>query len=77
MGPQELERKAIGHAQAPLMALNAYCHYAVIYRRSPVGLPVPNVLKNAKLEEVEKLNELLQQIAWDAVTANPQSGVKK
>src|SRR5204862_408556 len=38
----------IGHASPPLMALAAYCHYAVIYRRSPVGLPRPAVLGKAK-----------------------------
>lgn len=71
----DLFTDAIGHARAPLMALNAYCHFAVIYQRSPVGLPVPNVLKNTKLPDVEKLNRLLQEIAWDAVRNCPQSGV--
>jgi hypothetical protein len=31
------------------MALVGYCNYAVIYRRSPVGLPAPKVLTDAKL----------------------------
>ena len=67
---------AIGHATAPLQALTAYCHYAVIYKRSPVGLPVPAVLKNAKKPEWdEKLNTLLQELAWEAVTAHSLSGV--
>ena len=43
-------------------------------RKSPVGLPVPAVL--AKANESEKLNRLLQEIAWEAVTAHPLSGVK-
>lgn len=30
----------------------------------------------AKLPEAEKLNALLQQLAWDAVTQHPLSGVK-
>jgi hypothetical protein len=64
----------IGHAKAPLQAVSAYCYYAVIYRKSPVGLPVPAVLKKAK--ENEKLNRLLQEIAWDVVTHHPLSGVK-
>jgi hypothetical protein len=47
----------LGHGTAPLQALVAYCNYAVIYRRSPVGLPMPDVLKKAKLgDEEEKLN---------------------
>src|SRR5690606_7778991 len=32
-----------GHITAPVWALNAYCHYAVIYGRSPVGLPMPSM----------------------------------
>jgi len=74
---EDLFTDPIGHAKAPIMVLNAYCHYAVIYRKSPVGLPVPEVLKQAKLEGDEaKLNTLLQELAWDAVTKNPLSGVK-
>lgn len=71
----DLFTDAIGHARAPLMTLNAYCHFAVIYRRSPVGLPVPAVLARPGGEKVEKLNRLLQELAWDAVTRHPLSGV--
>jgi len=40
-------------------------------------LPVPNVLKRAKLgDQEEKLNRLLQELAWDAVTQHPLSGVR-
>jgi hypothetical protein len=63
----------IGHARAPLQALAAYCHFAVIYRRSPVGLPAPAVLGKG---DHDKLNRLLQELAWDAVTKHPLSGVK-
>jgi hypothetical protein len=73
---QDLFRDAIGHPTPPLQALAAYCHLAVIYRRNPVGLPMPEVLKRAKLEQGEKLNHLLQELAWQAVTQNPLSGVK-
>jgi hypothetical protein len=67
----------IGHGTAPLQALAAYCHYAVIYRRSPVGLPIPEVLKKAKKAEWDAaLNKLLQEIAWGTVTRHPLSGVK-
>lgn len=65
----------IGHARPPLQALVAYCYYGLIYQKSPVGLPVPAVL--AKADQAERLNALLQQIAWEAVTAHAQSGVKK
>lgn len=71
----ELFTDTLGHAHAPIMALNAYCHFAVIYRRSPVGLPVPKVLANWKGGEVEGLNKLLQELAWDAAKAHPLSGV--
>lgn len=71
----DLFTDAIGHAKTPLMVLNAYCHFAVIYRRSPVGLPLPAVLARPGVEKVEKLNRLLQELAWDAVTRHPLSGV--
>lgn len=76
----ELFRDNWGHAQAPLQILSSYCHFAVIYRRTPVGLPLPNPLKALKDmsdEDKAKLNTLLQQIAWDTVSAHPMSGIKK
>lgn len=72
---EDLFTDAIGHAKPPLQALNAYCHFAVIYGQSPVGLPMPNVLAKAKHDE--KLNRLLQELAWEAVTRHPLSGVKE
>ncbi len=67
----------LGHPRPPLQALAAYCQFAVIYRTSPVGLPLPNILANAhKPEWNDKLNRLLQELAWDAVTHHPLSGVK-
>jgi hypothetical protein len=38
---EDLFSDELGHGKPPLQALVAYCNYAVIYRRSPVGLPVP------------------------------------
>ncbi len=70
----ELVTDPIGHPKEHIKALSAYCHYAVIYGRSPVGLPMPGSIQ--KLPEAEKLNPLLQQLAWDAVKAHPLSGVK-
>jgi hypothetical protein len=75
--PEELFTDAIGHVRAPVQALTAYCHYAVIYRRSPVGLPMPAVMSKAKLEDGEKLNRLLQELAWEAAAGHPLSGVKR
>ncbi len=71
---EDLFADAIGHAKPPLAVLAAYCHFATVYRRSPVGLPVPTAL--AKQPEAEKLNRLLQALAWDAVRRHPLSGVK-
>jgi hypothetical protein len=70
----ELFTDPIGHPREVIKVLSTHCHYAVIYRRSPVGLPIPAAL--TKVPEAEKLNLLLQEIAWDAVTAHPLSGVK-
>ncbi len=69
----ELFTDVLGHPGPQIRVLSAYCHYAVIYRRSPVGLPVVSQL--TKLPEAEKLNRLLQEIAWKAVTGHPMSGV--
>jgi hypothetical protein len=71
----ELFTDALGHPGPQIRVLSAYCHFSVIYRRSPVGLPVVSQL--TKLPEAEKLNRVLQQIAWKAVTGHPMSGVAK
>jgi hypothetical protein len=67
----------IGHPTAPVIVLNAYLHFAVLYRRSPVGLPMPTILKNASRPSWndEKLNRKLQELAWDLVSNYPPSGV--
>lgn len=61
-----------GHPSLPLRLLSAYCHYSVIYRRSPIGLPIP---ASSGVKD-EALNHLLQEIAWTAVTHHPLSGVQ-
>jgi hypothetical protein len=71
---EDLFADAIGHARPPLAVLVAYCHFAAIYRKSPVGLPVPTAL--AKTPEAEELNRLLQKLAWEAVSKHPLSGVR-
>jgi hypothetical protein len=74
---EDLFTDALGHGKPPLQALVGYCNFATIYRRSPVGLPVPAILKGAKLGEDEaKLNKLLQELAWEAVQQHPLSGVR-
>lgn len=76
----ELFRDDWGHALVPLQLLSSYCHFAVIYRKSPVGLPMPlelRKLKDMSDDDKTKLNTLLQQIAWDTVSAHTMSGIVK
>ena len=74
----DLFRDTWGHPQPPLQVLSGYCHFAVIYRRSPVGLPLPPELEKAEnLNDKDKLNRLLQELAWDAVRHHPLSGVSE
>ena len=76
----ELFRDNWGHANPPLQILSSYCHFAVIYRKSPVGLPLPlafRTLKDISDDDKTKLNTLLQQIAWDTVSTHPMSGINK
>jgi hypothetical protein len=63
----DLFTDAGGHARPPLEVLVAYCYFAEIYGRSPVGLPAPPALGVVVDQETNiKLNKLLQEIAWDA-----------
>lgn len=76
----ELFRDNWGHALAPLQILSSYCHFAVIYRRSPIGLPVPTAfkaLKDMSDDDKAKLNKLLQEIAWDTVSHHEMAGIMK
>ena len=76
---EDLFTDPLGHPKAPLQALVTYCHYAVIYRKSPVGLPLTGFLAQAfagiPSTEREELAHLLQQTAWDAVRHHRLSGV--
>ncbi len=102
----DLFRDSWGHPEPPLQVLDAYCYFAAIYHRSPVGLPLPRVLAAMKVvglvgdqkprsrgaaatpapatpaigqeisqEDKEKLNRLLQEIAWDTVSHHLLTGV--
>ncbi len=54
------------HPSAPMEALNTYLHFAVLYGRSPVGLPMPTMLKNSKREAWDdNFNRSLQELAWE------------
>ena len=68
----ELFTDEIGHGKTPISWLTAYCHFAVIYGKSPIGLPAPG----KKDADNDKLHKILQEAAWAAVIAEPMSGVK-
>ena len=70
----DLFKDDLGHPLPPLAVLVTYCHFAAIHQRSPAGLPVPALLKDAP--RAEELNGLLQQLAWEAVSGYAMSGVK-
>lgn len=73
---EDLFTDELGHGKPPLQVLVAYCNFAVMYRRSPVGLPLPAILEKAKNPDWDaKMNKLLQEVAWEAVKAHPLSGV--
>jgi hypothetical protein len=69
----DLFRDDLGHPNTPLALLVTYCHFAAIYQRSPVGLPVPAGYES--FPQAAKLNALLQQIAWETVSRYPLSGL--
>jgi hypothetical protein len=71
---EELFTDPLGHPALPVQVLAAYGHFAVIYRRSPVGLPPPRALAGGR-PEGEGLNRLLQELTWEAVFRHPLSGV--
>ena len=73
----ELFTDDLGHTKPAVGWLTAYCHFAVIYGRTPVGLPTPEAFKKAAGADAEKLNRILQEVAWEAALAEPMSGVKK
>lgn len=81
----EVFRDFIGHPTVPVVALNAYLHFAVMYGVSPVGLPQPDIFINPPPEisagykeewKNPELNKKLQELAWDIVSNYPPSGVK-
>jgi hypothetical protein len=69
----EIFRDGIGHPQQPLANVVTYVWFAAMYRESPVGLQALVKKDDPTSAAREKL---LQQIAWNAVVAEPMSGVK-
>jgi len=73
---EELFTDPVGHPGPVVRVLAAYAHFAVIYGRSPAGLPAPSALTGVSGRDGrDGLNRLLQGLAWDAVLRHPLSGV--
>jgi uncharacterized membrane protein len=71
----ELFHDDAGHPFEPVEVLAAYCHFAVIYRRSPVGLPVPYLLKGTGNPKYDKEGQGFSRW-WYARHPDPASSGK-
>jgi hypothetical protein len=69
----DIFRDGMGHPQTPLANVVTYAWFAAMYRESPVGL---KSLIDANDPTSAARERMLQQIAWNAVIAEPMSGVK-
>lgn len=67
----DLFRDPIGHGLGHVQALAAYCNFAAIYRRTPVGL----TLAEPGVDDAQ--HAILQRIAWETVSSYPYSGIEK
>ena len=56
------------HASQLGVYFTSLVHYAVVYRRSPIGLPAVNGAS-------ESLARIMQEVVWEVVTSDPRSGV--
>ena len=68
----DLFRDGLGHVTEPGVNLVTYVWFAAMYRESPLGL---TALIDSQDPTSAEREQLLQQIAWDAVLAEPMSGV--
>jgi hypothetical protein len=69
----DIFRDGMGHPKTPLANLVTYAWFAAMYRESPIGL---HALIDANDPTSAARERMLQQIAWNAVIAEPMSGVK-
>ncbi|HTE43129.1 MAG TPA: hypothetical protein VK629_20065, partial [Steroidobacteraceae bacterium] len=69
----EIFRDGMGHPNVPLANVVTYTWFAAMYRESPVGL---TALVDKNDPNSAAREALLQRIAWNAVVAEPMSGVK-
>ena len=66
----ELFKDAL-HAKEHVNLLTAYCNYAAIYQKSPVGLKLE--MKNITDEH----HAILQKLAWETISKYPHAGLTK
>lgn len=59
------------HVEKHANLLTAYCNYAAIYQKSPVGLKLE--IKDITDEQ----HAILQKLAWETVSQYPHAGLKK
>ena len=53
---EELFTDPLGHPAMPVQVLAAYAHFAAIYRRSPVGLPLPKSWYKSRTRERRRMS---------------------
>jgi len=68
----ELWSDAMPHAGAHVSALSGYCHFAAIYRMSPIGLKIQRFGGIS-----DEQHAILQKIAWETVSKYPHAGIAK
>ena len=68
----DLWNDAMPHAGVHVMALSGYCHFAAIYRTSPVGLKISRFK-----ELTDEQHAILQKLAWETVSKYPHAGIAK
>jgi len=66
----ELWSDAMPHAGPHVSALSGYCHFAAIYRTSPVGLKI-----SRWKDLTDEQHAILQKLAWDMVSKYPYAGI--
>ena len=59
------------HVEKHANLLTAYCNYAAIYQKSPVGL------KLEMKDITDEQHAILQKLAWETVSQYPHAGLKK
>ena len=73
----ELWTDGMPHPGVDVKALSTYCHFAAIYRTSPVGLQNNHFYLRADdpLPITAEQHAILQKIAWDVVSQYPYAGI--